>query len=292
MITKFRLLAAAAAAGSVVLLGAGAASAAPAAGQVNGPYYNSGEAGYQIESGVSFNEVRTTIHIPAGTPVQGNPTSYYPGTSDFIGLQQTINGGKTFAIGLTDENGEYVLAGIEGNAVNAQAGVPLPSGFVNTSMVLLPTLNAPAGTALFSAATGGSYYVEVHYSTREQLVQYVAGPTETDAATLANVNESRGFFSEDTFHAPAVESINTAGTNLPVNTPEASYTRTGVTEPAGSNFGGIAGTRVTFDFFALNEAEATSTGAAPTVGNTNPVTILPSPALPGVGSAFGIITGA
>ena len=61
-------------------------------------------------------------------------------------------------------------------------------------------------------------------------------------------------------------------------------------EPCPERIGGIAGTRVTFDFFALNEAEATGDGGAPTIGN--PVTLLPSPALPGVGSAFGVITGA
>jgi hypothetical protein len=46
---------------------------------------------------------------------------------------------------------------------------------------------------------------------------------------------------------------------------------------------------VTFDFFSTNEVEATENGGAPSINNL--VTLLPSPALPGVGSAFGIITG-
>jgi len=271
-----RLMLAASGLATVALLGSSAA--ANAAATINGPFYNAGEAGYQVQSAVSFNEVRTTIHIPAGSS-----------TSSFIALQQTVNGGKTYAIGLVNVGGNYILAGVEGIVVNTATGVPLPVKVIQASYVPLPTLGAPAGTPLFSNQTGGSYYVELHYSTKEHLVQYVAGPTETDAAVL-NVSPDLGFVFNEAFNAPAVETLNFGGINLPVSAPQASFTRTGLTEPAGSNVGGIAGTRVTFDFFALNEAEATGNGGAPTIGN--PVTLLPSPALPGVGSAFGVITGA
>jgi len=44
---------------------------------------------------------------------------------------------------------------------------------------------------------------------------------------------------------------------------------------------------VTFDFFSLNEAEATENGGGVTINNH--LTLFPSPALPGVGSAFGVI---
>jgi len=271
-----RLMLAASGLATVALLGSSAA--ANAAATVNGPFPNIGEAGYQLQSAVSFNEVRTTVHVPVGSS-----------TSDFIALQQNVNGGRTFAIGLINEGGNYFLAGIEGFSFNVATGVPLPAALVHPHIVLLPTLGAPAGTPLFSNQTGGSYYLELHYSTKEHLVQWVAGPTETDAAVL-NVSPDQGFVFNDAFHAPAIETINFGGVNLPISTPQASFTRSGVTEPAGENVGGIAGTRVTFDFFALNEAEATGNGGPVTIGN--PATLLPSPALPGVGSAFGVITGA
>ena len=273
-----RLMLAAAGLATVALLGSSAAAnAATAAGTVNGPFFNIGEAGYQIQSAVPFNEVRTTIHIPAGST-----------TSSFIALQQSVNGGETFAIGLVNLGGNYFLAGIKGEQLNVATGVPLPVASFATHFVELPTLGAPAGTPLFSNQTGGSYYVELHYSTKEHLVQYVAGPTETDAATL-NVSGTQFHF-DGTFNAPAIETLNFGGGTLPVSTPQASFTRSGITEPAGHNVGGIAGTRVTFDFFATNEAEATENGGPASIGNL--VTLLPSPALPGVGSAFGIITGA
>jgi len=100
----------------------------------------------------------------------------------------------------------------------------------------------------------------------------------------------QAFTFNGTFNAPAIETLNFGGKFLPISTPQASFTRSGITEPAGHNVGGVAGTRVTFDFFATNEAVATEHGGAPTIG-TNAITLEPSPALPGVGSAFGIITG-
>lgn len=269
-----RLMLAASGLATVALLGSSAA--ANAAATVNGPFPNIGEAGYQIQSSVPFNEVRTTIHIPAGSS-----------TSSFIALQQTVNGGETFAIGLLNIGGDYFLAGIKGISINTATGVPLPVALIRPRLVELPTLGAPAGTPLFSNQTGGSYYVELHYSTSRHLVQYVAGPTETDAATL-NVSGT-SFFFDGIFNAPAIETLNFGGVNLPIATPQASFTRSGITEPAGHNVGGIAGTRITFDFFALDEAEATGNGGPVTIGN--PATLKPSPALPGVGSAFGVITG-
>lgn len=276
----------AAAAGGIALAGMGPASAA---GTVNGPFPNIGEAGYQIHSAVPFNEVRTTITIPAGAS-----------TSSFIALQNTVNGGTTFAEGLYFDaaNGNYYLMGVAGIDVNAQTGVPLPIAVIQANLVPIPTLGAPiciTGPAcfdgvspLFSNQTGGSYYVELHYSTKRHLVQYIAGPTETDNAVL-DIDHNIGLSFDGTLNAPAIETLNFGGINLPVTHQEASFTRSGITEPAGHNVGGIAGTRVTFDFFATDEAIATGNGGPATIGN--PVTLKPSPALPGVGSAFGVITG-
>ena len=270
-----RLMLAASGLATVALLGSTAA--ANAAATINGPFYNAGEAGYQIQSTVPFNEVRTTIHVPAGST-----------TSSFIDLQEGVNGGETFALGLiyNPSDGNFYLKGLEGIALDGlHTGVPLPSSIIFPHLVPISTLGVPAGDPLFSSITGGSYYVELHYSTKNHVVQYVAGPAETDAATL---NERFSF--TGTFNAPAIETLNFGGKFLPISTPEASFTRSGVTEPAGHNVGGIAGTRVTFDFFPLDEAVATITGGAPTIQN-NAITLEPSPALPGVGSAYGIVTG-
>jgi hypothetical protein len=274
-----RLMLAASGLATVALLGS---SAAANAATINGPIYNTGEAGYQIQSSVPFNEIRTTIHVPAGST-----------SSSFIDLAEGVNGGETFSIGLAYRNStqSFYLYGLEGfNFSNIATGVPLPATLFGTHLVPLSTLGAPAGTPLFSTLTGGSYYVELHYSTKNHVVQYVAGPTETDAATL---NERFSF--TGTFNAPAIETLNLTsligfGGFLSPSTPQASFTRSGITEPAGHNVGGIAGTRVTFDFFPLDEAVATTGGGAPTIAH-NQITLEPSPALPGVGSAFGVITG-
>jgi len=275
-----RLMLAGAGLATVALLASSAA--ANAAATINGPIFNKAEAGYQIQSSVPFNEVRTTIHIPAGSQ-----------SSSFIDLAEGVNGGETFAIGLAYDpiNTNFYLYGLEGfNFANQQTGVPFNPLPFTQHLVPLSTLGAPAGTPLFNSESGGSYYVELHYSTKNHIVQFVAGPSETDAATL-----NQRFSFTGTFNAPAIETLNLqnlfgGGASLSPSTPQASFTRSGVTEPAGHNVGGIAGTRVTFDFFPLDEAVATITGGAPTIQN-NAITFEPSPALPGVGSAYGIITG-
>ena len=65
-----------------------------------------------------------------------------------------------------------------------------------------------------------------------------------------------------------METLNFGGVNLPISDPA------GLLHPVAAspsrlahNVGGIAGTRMTFDFFALNEAEATGNGGPPTIGN-------------------------
>jgi len=40
-------------------------------------------------------------------------------------------------------------------------------------LVPLPTLGAPLGSPLFNSESGGSYYVELHYSTKNHIVQFV-----------------------------------------------------------------------------------------------------------------------
>jgi hypothetical protein len=268
-----RLMLAASGLATVALLGS---SAAANAATINGPIYNSGEAGYQLQTSVNFNEVRTTVHVSPGSS-----------TSPFIALQETVNGGSTAVIGLENIGGNYFLYGATDLQLNVATGLPLPAAIIAPQLQPLSSLGAPAGTPLFNSQSGGSYFIEVHYSTRHNLVQFVAGPAETDAATLS---VGHVFNIEKQFHAPAIETLNFGGKFLPISTPQVSFTRSGTTEPSGENIKTVGGARITFDAFPLNEAVATEHGGAPTIG-TNAITLEPSPALPGVGSAFGIVTG-
>jgi len=269
-----RLMLAASGLATVALLGSSVA--ANAASTINGPFYNIGEAGYQVQSSVNFNEVRTTVHVAPGSS-----------TSPFIALQESVNGGATAAIGLQNIGGKYFLVGDTDLQLNVATGVPLPAAVIANQLQFLSSLGAPAKTPLFTSKTGGSYFIEVHYSTRHNLVQFVAGPTETNEATLS---VGHVFNIEKQFHAPAIETLNFGGGLLPPSVPQVSFTRSGLTEPSGENIKTVGGARITFDAFPLNLAVATVKGTPPTtIGN--PVSLKPSPALPGVGSAFGVITG-
>ncbi|HEY6480455.1 MAG TPA: hypothetical protein VIZ00_10525, partial [Streptosporangiaceae bacterium] len=93
-----RLMLAASGLATVALLGSSVA--ANAAATVNGPFYNIGEAGYQLQTSANFNEVRTTVHVDPGSS-----------TSPFIALQETVNGGATAVIGLENIGGNYFLYG-------------------------------------------------------------------------------------------------------------------------------------------------------------------------------------
>jgi hypothetical protein len=260
---------------TVALLGSSVA--ANAAATINGPFYNPGEAGYQVQSSVNFNEVRTTVHVDPGSS-----------TSPFIALQSTVNGGATAVIGLENIGGNYFLYGATDIQLNVAAGVPLPAAVIAPHLQPLSSIGAPAGTPLFNSQSGGAFFIEVHYSTKHNLVQFVAGPSETNEATLGI---GHVFSESQEFHAPSIETLNFGGGSLPISTPQVSFTRSGLTEPSGVNVKTIGGARITFDAFPLNEAVATTHGGAPTITH-NPITLVPSPALPGVGSAFGITTGA
>jgi len=269
-----RLMLAASGLATVALLGSSVA--ANAAATINGPFYNPGEAGYQVQSSVNFNEVRTTVHVDPGSS-----------TSPFIALQSTVNGGATAIIGLENIGGNYFLYGATDVQLNVAAGVPLPAAVIAPQLQPLSSIGAPAGTPLFNSQSGGSFFIEVHYSTKHNLVQFVAGPSETNEATLA---VGHVFTESQQFHAPSIETLNFGGGSLPISTPQVSFTRSGLTEPSGENIKTVGGKRITFDAFPLNEAVATTHGGAPTITH-NPITLVPSPALPGVGSAFGIVTG-
>jgi hypothetical protein len=203
----------------------------------NGPSLNlSNEAGYQISSQVNFNEVRTIASIAPGST-----------STVELGLESSVDGGSQYDIGLVYSAGNYFLEDAVAHGVSQQAGIP------STALTWTPiaTDGIPAGAPLFSAANGGTYYLEVHNSTRSHDVAFVAGPSETDVATLDNATGA-----PMVFNAPNIEVVNTHAGPAAL---QASFFRSGVTEPAGSNAGGIAGTRVTFDFFNVDLTQDTAT---------------------------------
>jgi len=144
-----RLMLAASGLATVALLGS---SVAANAATINGPFYNPGEAGYQVQSSVNFNEVRTTVHVDPGSS-----------TSPFIALQSTVNGGATAIIGLENIGGNYFLYGATDVQLNVAAGVPLPAAVIAPQLQPLSSIGAPAGTPLFNSQSGGSFFIEVHY---------------------------------------------------------------------------------------------------------------------------------
>jgi hypothetical protein len=272
--------------GLALTAGQGAASASthmPAA-TINGPAWTNIESGYEIQSPAIFNQERATVCAAPGAT-----------TSPGLGLQDTVNGGMTIVLaevfepaGLNSGPPGFYLEAGQAIETNHVTGTPL-ANFTTLaglkaqfSLHQVATLGAPIGTPLFTNITGGCYYLEVRESTHLHLVNLVAGPNENDAATLATV--FGGIFTQ--FNAPFIGALNATGSALPVSHAEVTVTRNGITQPSGH---GLGGTRVTFDAFPLDETEATNTGGMPTIGN--PITLKNSPALPGVGSGFGITTG-
>jgi hypothetical protein len=258
---------------------AGASVATPAAAHVaaaasiNGPIYNPIEVGYEQHSTIVKNQIRGTVSIPAGSPV-----------SQCVGLQENANGGKTVALCLLfnpAQNG-FDLAYLHGTLHNFNTGAPFGSVSFG-SLVPVATLGTPAGHMLFSRLVGGSYYLEVRLSTLHNVVNLVAGPNENDAATLGT---SFGGFTANGFSAPFIGGVDFFSGLLSANTPLASWTRIGTTTWK-------SGARVTFDNESLDLSESllhcNIISCANTIGNH--VTMLPGPALPGVGSAWSEVSG-
>jgi hypothetical protein len=285
------MLAASGLATVALLASSAAANAAVKPKVVNGPNISAHVAGYEINSQVRFNEVRGTATIPAGS------------TTDALwALQSTINGGVTVALrahfvaqgsfeghisqpgvaNFAPQSGWYLQVA-EGDLANAQSGT---FGGTGLDWFAVPTMGVAAGQPLFQVNTGGTVYGEVHQSTSTGQIAFVSGPTETNNATLAK--GFSGFF--QTFNAPVIEGWNAAPSQLGLNSPQVAFTRDGVTEPAGSNVGGVAGTRVTLDYFNLVQTLATAFGGAPTT--TDPLALVTGQSLPQTSSDFTVVGGA
>jgi hypothetical protein len=170
-----------------------------------------------------------------------------------------------------------------------------------------PVLNGSAeGHEGYCANPGTSQYTEAHWSTSTDTLAVVISPfngLEGDQTTVAE--DADPFYCGDrhvdgirddsgvhfgnacdiTFLDAGIGVDASNGTdagNLPSGT-VFGYNRNGLTEPAGFNHGGIAGSRITFDLFPTVDFLATTDGGAPSV--TNPATLTPS-ALPAVSSDF------
>jgi hypothetical protein len=283
------MLAASGLATVALLASSGIANAAIVNGpNITGPgTHNASIAGYEISSTVPFNEVRATVTIPAGSKTDAE-----------LALQQDVNGGYTTAIRLHLENfgalSGWVLqvANDPFFGANGQVGTFNPAqipggGFFGWQDV--GSIGGGAGDPLFFNNTGGTYFLEVHQSTRTHTIAYVAGPSETNAATLSKEFNFNGKLN---FSAPVAEGSLSASVAplLGLNAPQVAFSRVGITEPAGSNVGGVAGTRVTFDFFNTVQTLATLFGPVPP-SVANPLTLVTGPSLPGKGSAFGVMGG-
>ena len=267
-------------AGALALTGAAQAGAAT----INGPFYTgapNAESGYEIQSSTRFNDERATFCLPAGST-----------SSVGLGLQQDVNGGETTGLALVfvssapppSTAGYWLLESGAAFVPSQPTGTPLIS-LVSISNEIA-TLGTPASTPLFTNATGGCAYLEIRQSTLHGVINLIEGPSETDAAVLADSFSGV----HTTFFAPFIGVLR-ASSVLPVAAQQVNITRNGVTEPAGFNVGARAGTRVTFDFFPLDQTMATLNGGPPTVSPDNPVVLENHPGLPGVGSAFSVITG-
>jgi hypothetical protein len=196
----------------LAIAGFALAGTAASAAVVTGPAYTNltpgpALAGYQVNGNglKAYNEVRGTVHIPAGS------------TSNMAVYLQVnpLSGGITAELALV-KGGNGCAAdqwGLEAGIGNNTSPGPL-------SLVSL-TIPVPDHTCV---SAGGSEYLEVHYSTLLRRIAFVAGPNEFgDTNTLTE--QYVGF---QVFRSPAVGVHYTAA--LPaINTPQASFTRDGLT---------------------------------------------------------------
>lgn len=206
--------------GALAGAGIGLASAVPAsAATVTGPAYttlNPGPAlaGYEVNGNglKAYNDVRGTVHIPVGST---SNAALFLQTS-------TVTGGHTSELALVHN------AAAQGISTSCAADQwTLTEGwYVNTAPgpIQLGLLHAVPGPAVCVNA-GGSYYLEVHYSTLLRQIAYVAGPNEFGNTNTLNT----AFIGFQEFFAPAI-GVHYTDASLPgVSTPQASFTRDGLT---------------------------------------------------------------
>jgi hypothetical protein len=271
-------------------LTAAAANAAPAAPRPNvvvGTNYQSNLAGYQVFGNGSqkYNEVRGTVTLPA------SENSTVAGGTVAIGMimQEDVNGGQTAGMGfvynakaldssITCSSTQWTL--MAGTAFDNPIG-PIPLDDLDA---LLNDSAVPVGSPDYICLNGGqSYYLEIHYSTHDHTVAFLAGPNEfNDVSQLLTV-QCRAF---DGFENPAIGTFVDSGLeDLTDGSVQGSWTRDGLTQPAGFNTKfGKAGARIPFAYPSTQLVESTVSGGAPTPGNV--LTLFPSAF--GTGASFSV----
>jgi hypothetical protein len=271
-----------------------AAQAAPTVGSIYTEYLGGFEASYAV---THLNEVRTNAFLP---DLSGD-TLVLPDTiASGVVLQAApeIHGSvidiPTLAVAwVWDDDTTASVTGcsstqwtLEYDTNYEDSEGPIPPGD------LTAVLNGSSGTHEGICANPlTTQYTEAHWSTSTNTLAVVASPfngSESDQTTVALY--PCAFYSTTTFLDAGIGVDASNGTdagNVPLGT-IFGYTRNGLTEPAGFNHGGKAGSRIPFDLFPTVDFEATTLGGAPSSGNLP--TLVPSH-LPAVSSDFTVTAG-
>ncbi len=265
-------------AGSIAV--AGTAHAASTTGVITSQYLGGYEASYGT---VHLNEVRTNVALPSLTG-SGVPKDTIAAG---VVLQATPGPGvvPTLAVGwVWDDPAATGCSStqwaLEYGAEDEASGQPVPPGGD-----LTPVLTDGHNICVNS----GSEYTEAHWSTSTDEFAIVTSALEVNQTTVALIDPDfgEGYHRSQTFLDAGVGVDTTDGADaalLPTGTKFA-FTRDGLTEPAGYNVGGNAGTRVTLDRFPTTEFLGTENGGAESV--TDPATLSPS-LLPAGSSDFSV----
>jgi hypothetical protein len=264
--------------GAAALLSTAAmiASAAPASATVVGPPVTSnhlgGYAGAKANVHLNENRSNTTLPDLTGSGV----------TADRIGsgvtIQQGPGGGETLAAAWvwndTSSGCSSTQWALEEGAQSEPSQTPIPPAGGLTPIMVGSPLHG------ICANGGATAFIGVHWSTARRQFAVLYAPIEANNVTIFEEFVSfHGNFLEAGTGVTTTDGVNAAA--LPSGK-VFGYTRNGLTEPAGFNFGGKAGTRVTLNAFNLTQFLGTESGGAKTP--SNPATLQPS--APGVGSAF------
>lgn len=241
------------------------ASAATAAHPhvVIGQAYTKDLAGYEVTGNglKAYNDARATFTMEPGST-----------SNSAVFLQESsILGGFTVEEAL-----------VQGTVTNGcptdQWAIEGAAGFTAAGPLTIGSLNVLPGDTCVAA--GVPYYLEVHYSTLHNEIAYLAGPNEFNDV---NVLWENPLPFHPVFYAPAIGVHFTAASLPTENTPQACWTRVGLTQLLSPHAlkGGTNG-RLTLNAESTTEVSATVSGGSPTV--SNPVYL--NDTAMGTGSAF------
>jgi hypothetical protein len=277
-------------AAAVVMAAGGAGAAIAETGGVHpnvvvDTNYQENMAGYQVfGNGLQdYNEIRGTVTLPSSENLVVDPDTVAIGMI----MQQDVDGGVTAALGFVYDAGGSSKCASDQWTLMANTGTPSTPGPIPLSALDLLTNESavPASSPSDICLNDGqSYYLEIHYSTHLHEVAYVAGPSEFgDNSDIGSDNISAG----TGFQNPAIGTfINAPGlTDLTDGSVQGSWTRDGLTQPAGFNSKfGAAGARIPFSYPSTQLVESTEDGGVPTVSNL--LTLVPSAF--GAGASFSV----